>query len=167
MKTTVNDALVYKARNFIEARALAAYLGNGDIDAHVVGDVIPNVFGVQNIGPSSGAEVWVPGAQRAKAEELIRGWQAEYGSAEQVPELKSQFALKSIFKVVAVVALVAATARVIKSWDRGIPAGRTSDLQYFVTAGAIWFWTWVAKLSARFTLRKWRRHEAVEEELSE
>jgi hypothetical protein len=41
----VDGAIVYKARNSIEARALAAYLDNADISAHVAGEVMENIWG--------------------------------------------------------------------------------------------------------------------------
>jgi hypothetical protein len=154
---TGDGALVYKARDFVEARALAAFLSNVDIDAHVAGGVTPNVFGVSNIGPSSGAEVWINAADRAKAEELIRDWRAEHGGLEQAREKPSQFALMTLFKAMVVVAVVAGTARILGSL--GVPrprGGRGTDFQNLVAAAAIWFWAWVAYLSVKFTIRRWR-----------
>jgi hypothetical protein len=127
---TVDGAIVYKARNSIEARALAAYLENADISAHVAGEVMENIFGVQNIGDTSGSEVWVNSADRPAAEELIELWQKEFGGPGAArPDERLQFPLKTVFAVMAIVALVAATSRLFGADFRG-----------FISAASIWFW---------------------------
>lgn len=127
---TVDGAIVYRARNSIEARALAAYLENADISAHVAGEVMENIFGVQNIGDTSGSEVWVSRADRPAAEELIGLWQKEFGGPGPAhPNERLQFPLKTVFAVMAIVAAVAASSRLFGADFRG-----------FISAAAIWFW---------------------------
>jgi hypothetical protein len=141
--TTDDGVLIYKARNYIEASALAAYLGNAEIDAHVSGNIVPNVFGVSNIGPSSGAEVVVSAADRARAEELIREWLEEHGEPEQPPEAPPRFGLLSLFKVMTAVALVTALGRVLGG-----------DFMAIVYAAYVVFWAWVLYLCVRWTRKK-------------
>ncbi len=135
-------ALIYKARNSVEARALAAHLGNADIDAHVTGDVVDNVFGVPNLG-AVGAEVWVRSENRDVAEALIAAWRQEHGGPAIAVDEKPQFALKTLFKATAVVAVIAATSRLFGA-----------DLRGFVTAASLWFYCWLIYLSARAMLRR-------------
>ena len=135
-------ALIYKARNSVEARALAAHLGNADVEAHVAGEVVDNIFGVPNLG-TAGSEVWVRSEDRDAAEALIAAWQQEYGGPAVAAEEKPQFALKALFKATAVVAVIAATSRLI-----------SADLRGFVTAASLWFYCWLICLSARAMLRR-------------
>jgi hypothetical protein len=128
----VDGAVVYKARDSIEARALAAYLDNAEIPAHVAGEVMANVFGVQNIGGVSGSEVWVSRSNRGPAEELIQSWQKEYGGAGPAKQDEAEpfrYPLKAFFAVMAIVAVISATSRLF---------GTT--FSSFVAATTIWFW---------------------------
>jgi hypothetical protein len=146
---SADGAIVYKARNSIEARALAAYLENADISAHVAGEVMENIFGVQNIGDTSGSEVWVNSADRPAAEELIELWQKEFGGPGAArPDERWQFPLKTVFAVMAIVALVAATSRLFGADFRG-----------FISAASIWFWILLVAASLWAVLLKKPRPE--------
>jgi purine-cytosine permease-like protein len=71
-----------------------------------------------------------PRADRAAAEELIESWQKEYGGPGAASSGERwQFPLTTVFAVMAIVAVVAATSRLFGA-----------DLRGFISAASIWFW---------------------------
>ena len=75
--------LAYEAGNAIEARALAAFLANEGIEARVLGEALQGAFGGIEAGSLDTVEVWVPAADRARAEPLIEQWRQEYDQAKE------------------------------------------------------------------------------------
>jgi hypothetical protein len=81
-KLSVDDAfLAYRASSSIEARSLAAYLDEGGVEAHVLGEALQGGYGGINVGSMNSVEVWVPGSQRESAESLVLTWRQEVAAA--------------------------------------------------------------------------------------
>jgi hypothetical protein len=79
---SVDDAfLAYRASSSIEARSLAAYLDEGGVEAHVLGEALQGGYGGINVGSMNSVEVWVPGSQREMAEPLVLTWRQEVAAA--------------------------------------------------------------------------------------
>jgi hypothetical protein len=154
-----DEALVFKAQNAIEARALAAHLSGAGVDAHVVGGALDNVFGLPNLEASS-AEVWVRGEDRGAAEEIIDAWRREHERPEVIETSKPQFALKTLLFATAVVALVAATSRLFPSRD---PEGG-ADVPSLINAAVLWFWVGLIGLSIRAAYRRMVQRDASDDD---
>lgn len=83
MSTSTDTILAYQAENYVEARALAAYLDEAGIAVRVLGESLQGAYG--RIGALNDAQVWVASADREAAEPLIAAWRDE----QQARELES------------------------------------------------------------------------------
>jgi hypothetical protein len=118
---------VYVASSSVEARSLAAYLEEGGVEAHVLGEALQGGYGGINVGSMNAVEVWAPGTQRQLAESLVAMWRQEVAAATAAENEEDegrrskrksfQYSVGTALIVMTVVAMIAAlVGRGVISW---------------------------------------------------
>lgn len=110
------ELLVYRTANQIEARALAAALEEGGVDAHVLGEALQGGYGGVFAGGLNELEVWINADDRDRAEQIIADWR-DHSATEPPPDApkrsgllpeKIQFPMIALLWIMTAVAILAA-----------------------------------------------------------
>jgi hypothetical protein len=81
---TSQPVRAYRAKDSIEAHALAAYLEAAGIEAHVLGEYLQGAYAGLHVGGMDAPEIWVLSEDLPRAESAISDWRGSLDSHDEV-----------------------------------------------------------------------------------
>lgn len=119
MTATSLPVLVYRAKDAVEARTLAAHLESAGVEAHVLGEFLQGAYAGLHVGGMDAPEIWVSSGDLPRAELVIAEWRESLrtsphsdrmDSAASAKPFKLQFSTAALLWITTCVAIFATGA---------------------------------------------------------
>ena len=119
MTATSEPVLAYRAKDAVEASALATYLEAEGIEPHVLGEYLQGAYAGVTAGGMNAPEVWICAGDFPRAKSLIAEWHERHAAdaaADVTPtrEPKFQYSTASLLWLMTIVAVLATA--IVRNW---------------------------------------------------